>query len=99
MSYRVRFTRAARDDLLRLHGFLRERDPAAANRARQAIRKAVGLLADFPFTCRKAEPENPFLRELLIEFGSSGYVALFEIEDDRNVTILALRHQREVDYH
>jgi hypothetical protein len=26
-------------------------------------------------------------------------VALFEIEDPRTVTILAVRHQREEDYH
>ena len=28
---------------------------------------------------------------------ASGYVALFEIEDSRTVTILAVRHQREDD--
>jgi len=31
-------------------------------------------------------------------FGSAGYVALFEIEDQTTVTILAIRHQREEDY-
>jgi plasmid stabilization system protein ParE len=34
----------------------------------------------------------------LISFGKSGYVALFEIEDNRTITILAIRHQREDDY-
>ena len=42
---------------------------------------------------------NPFLRELVISFGASGYVALFEIENDTVVTVLAVRHQRENDYH
>src|SRR6185437_15214503 len=46
----------------------------------------------FPFTCHKVDPENPFLRELLVSYGMSGYVALNEIEEDRNVTILATRH-------
>ncbi len=32
-------------------------------------------------------------------FGAAGYVALFEIEDNETVTILAIRHQREEDYH
>jgi len=41
----------------------------------------------------------PFLRELIIPFGASGYVALFEIAEDQTVTILAVRHQRESDYH
>jgi mRNA-degrading endonuclease RelE of RelBE toxin-antitoxin system len=39
------------------------------------------------------------LRELLISFGSAGYVALFEIDDAETVTVLAVRHQRESDYH
>jgi plasmid stabilization system protein ParE len=56
-------------------------------------------LGDFPFSCRKAPPENPFLRELIIPFGSAGYVLLFEIGDAESVTILAVRHQREDDYH
>lgn len=99
MSYRVRYTRAAREDLRRLYGFLLEKDLEAARRARDAILKAMDFLQDFPFTCRKADPANPFLRELVIPFGSSGYVALFEIEDSSTVTILAIRHQREEDYH
>ena len=71
----------------------------AAGRARDAIGKGIELLRDFPFTCRKAVPDNPFLRELVIPFGAAGYVALFEIEDHQTVTILAVRHQREDDYH
>ena len=99
MSYRVRFTKAARDDLVRLYEFQLEHDLGAAQRALDAIGKSMELLQDFPFTCRKAVADNPFLRELLISFGAAGYVALFEIEDGRTVTILAIRHQREDDYH
>ncbi len=99
MSYNVRYTKAAREDLRRLYGFLLERDLQAARRAREAIGKSVDFLRDFPFTCRKAVPDNPFLRELVIPFGAGGYVALFEIEDSETVTILAVRHQREDDYH
>lgn len=98
MTYRVRYTKAAREDLRRLFAFLIEQDIAAARRARDAIVKAAGFLQDFTFSCRKADADNPFLRELLIPFGSGGYVALFEIEDQTTVTILAVRHQREDDY-
>jgi mRNA-degrading endonuclease RelE of RelBE toxin-antitoxin system len=35
---------------------------------------------------------------MVLSFGAGGYVALFEIEDERTVTILAVRHQREEDY-
>jgi plasmid stabilization system protein ParE len=99
VTYRVRYTRAARDDLLRLYEFLLENDLAAARNALEAIRKSINLLQDFPFTCRKASPDNPFLREMVIPYGAGGYVALFEIEAARTVTILAVRHQREEDYH
>ena len=98
MTDRVRYTKAAREDLRRLFAFLIEQDIAAARRARDAIVKAAGFLQDFPFACRKADADNPFLRELLIPFSSGGYVALFEIEDQTTVTILAVRHQREDDY-
>lgn len=96
--YGVRFTREAELDLLRLYDFLLEKDVAAAGRALQAIERAVGLLRFSPFSCRKAARQTPFLRELVIPFGSAGYVALFEIEAPRTVTILAVRHQREEDY-
>lgn len=36
-------------------------------------------------------------RELPIDFGDSGYVALYRYEVDL-VTVLSLRHQKEVGY-
>jgi plasmid stabilization system protein ParE len=100
MAYKVRFTAEARADLDRLYDFLLDKDVNAAERALDAIERALALLAWSPFSCRKALLQNnPRWRELLIPFGHSGYVALFEIEDDVTVTIAAVRHQREEDYH
>ena len=99
MSFKVRYTRGARDDLNRLFRFLLEKDIQAARRAREAIATATELLRECPFSCRKASPDNPFLRELIIPFGGAGYVALFEIDGPETVTILAVRHQREDDYY
>jgi plasmid stabilization system protein ParE len=100
MTYRVRLTDEAREDILRLYSFLARHDIQIADRARHAIEKGFKLLQTFPFTCRKASPDaSPFLRELLIPFGAAGYVALFEIENESTVTILAVRHQRESDYY
>ena len=100
MTYEVRLTAEAVEDLDRLHEFLLERDADAAERALGAIERAFALLAYSPFSCRKALLQiNPRWRELLIPFGHSGYVALFEIDDDRTVTVTAVRHQREEDYH
>jgi len=98
VSYTVRFTPAAAKDLQRLFDFLAERDLKAAKRARSAIAKGIDFLGTFPFSCRKASPAHPLLRELIISFGANGYVALFEIEDSQTVTILAVRHQREEDF-
>ena len=97
MSFQVRYTEGARDDLLRLYRFLLETDLEAAKRANASIHKGMELLKDFPFSCRKVSADNSFLRELIIPFGSGGYVALFEIEKNDMVTILAIRHQREDD--
>ena len=102
MSYRVRFTPVALDDLERLYDFALQRDDGdwtIAERALAAIRNGIVLLETSPFSCRKAQPGSGLLRELLITFGASGYVALFEIDDAKTVTVLAVRHQREDDYH
>jgi plasmid stabilization system protein ParE len=103
VSFVVRYSAAARDDLARLYEHLLDRATTIAelDLAEQAlgtITGAVESLRRSPFICRKAG-DDPFLRELLIPFGRSGYVALFEIEDAATVTILAVRHQLEDDYH
>jgi plasmid stabilization system protein ParE len=103
LSFKVRFTEAAADDLRRLYDYVAERcktteDIDDASRAIDAIVQGVESLARSPFIYRKAG-RSPFLRELLIPFGNSGYVALFEIEDAKTVSILAVRHQLEDDYH
>lgn len=96
--FTVRFTEEAEADLERLYEFLVVKDVHAAERALEAIREAIRLLRFSPYSCRKASPDNPGLRELLIPFGNAGYVVLFDIEPPRTVTILAARHQREDDY-
>ena len=98
MSFHLRFTLEAKSDLERLYGFLAEQDLVAAERALDVIDRAWTILEEFPFSCRKAEDSNPFVREIVIPFGSAGYVALFEIENQQTVTVLAVRHQREDDY-
>ncbi|MDP1648339.1 MAG: type II toxin-antitoxin system RelE/ParE family toxin [Rubrivivax sp.] len=105
MSFRVRLTRDAGADLDRLFDFVLEREPARdggdltlPEQAIAALRAGIATLKTSPFTCRKAG-QSPFLRELIIPFGRSGYVALFEIEDESNVAVVAVRHQLEDDYH
>lgn len=102
--FEVRYADAARDDLLRLFDFLLERaqtaeDFDAAQLAVEVITQTVGRsLSQTPFVYRKAGA-SPFLRELLIPFRRAGCVALYEIDNAVNVTVLAVRHQVEDDYH
>jgi plasmid stabilization system protein ParE len=99
MAYRLRISADAQADLERLFAFLVEHDIDAALRARAAIERAYAQLQEFPFAYRKSgQGEDPFLRELLVPFGSAGYVILFEIGRDVMVTVAAVRHQREDDY-
>ena len=105
MSFKVRLTHDAEADLDRLFDLVLERELARdggdltlPEQAMGALRAGIATLRTSPFTCRKAG-QSPFLRELIIPFGRSGYVALFEIEDESNVTVVAVRHQLEDDYH
>ena len=103
MSFVVRYSASARDDLKRLYEYLLDQATTALDRdlAERALGQVIGSvdsLGRSPFIYRKAG-SSPFLRELLIPFGNSGFVALLEIEDASTVTILAVRHQLEDDYH
>jgi plasmid stabilization system protein ParE len=105
VSFKVRLTREAEADIDRLFDFVLERelardagDLSLPEQALASLRAGIATLKTSPFTCRKAG-QSPFLRELIIPFGRSGYVALFEIEDASNVVVVAVRHQREDDYH
>ena len=103
-KFEVRYTEAAREDLLGLFDFRLDRaktidDFDAAQAAITAIRMAVdGHLSKTPFIYRKVGA-SPFLRELIIPFQSAGYVALYEIVDGGLVNVVAVRNQLEDDYY
>ena len=84
-------------DVQRLYRFLAERNTDAAKRAVKAIRAGVKVLALQPGIGRPVEDMEPEFREWLIDFGDSGYVALYRY-DGETAVILAVRHQQEVDY-
>ena len=92
----VVYSKRALDHIERAFAFLREKNPDAAQSAVTAIQSAVNNLAAHPLIGRRVEGE---LRELIISYGQSGYVALyrFVIASDE-VRILAIRHQREVGF-
>lgn len=101
--YSLIISTEAYDDLYRLQDFwIKLAGADLAERALNTIIKAFDLLQTFPHSCRKAHSQELQMPcgELIIPFGSSGYLALFTIfEETQEVVILAVRHQRESDYH
>lgn len=91
-------TEGAVQGLERCRRFLAVKSPDAARRAGQAIERQFLLLETVPDLGRPL-PEMLELRELVIAFGDSGYVALYRHEPAADaVYILAFRHQKEVGY-
>lgn len=92
----VVYSRRALDDLEKLCRFLVDEGPEAAADAAAAIQSAVDMLAEHPLVGRRVTRE---LRELVISFGRTGYVALYRfVAHQAEVRVLGIRHQRELDY-
>lgn len=94
---RLIWTPNALADVQRLYRWLSPKDADAAKRAVATIRAGVKILAQSPRIGRPVEDMDPEYREKLIEFGNSGYVALYRL-DGETVAILAIRHQKEAAY-
>lgn len=99
MTFELKYTQTFYEDLDRLSDFLIERNPDLVERAISAIQKALTIVEDFPLMARRASADDPLLRELVVPFGSAGYVILFKAMNESTVIVLAIRHQREEDYH
>ena len=93
----VRWSAPALLDLVRLRDFLDERNPDAAIRAVRAIRQGVGALGGTPQMGRPVQDLPPEMREWVIPFGASAYLARYRF-DGREVVVLALRHGREAGF-
>lgn len=89
---------SAAADVQRLYRFLRPKNPDAARRAIQAIRGGVKVLTLQAHIGRPVEDMPDEYREWLIDFGDSGYVARYHLDLRGNVTILAVRHQKELGF-
>ena len=104
MTFKVEFTPEADADLDRLFDFILERAETVeeALRAYDAIAVirtvADSHLSTTPYSYRKVG-QRPTLRELIVPFGSTGYVLCFDIRTPELVLVIGARHQREEDYH
>ena len=104
MSYAVEFTQSAEDDLVRLYDFELDRAEtleqlAVADEALKVIRQAaLSHLSTTPYSYRKVGARST-LRELIIPFGTTGYILRFDIRSPELVLVIGARHQREEDFH
>lgn len=95
---RVIITEGAVQGLERCRHFLAEKNPKATKHAGQAIERQSALLETEPAIGRPLD-DLPELRELIIPFGDTGYIALYRYEADvDSIYVLAFRHQREAGY-
>ncbi len=89
------YSRRALADVARVFEFLAE-DPERAEEALAVIAEAISVLERHPFIGRRAEYG---LRELVISFGPTGYIALYRhLPEHDAVLVLTLRHQLESGY-
>lgn len=103
MTFKVEFTPEADADLDRLFDFLLEsaqtvEEAMRAYEAVEVIRAAADShLSTTPYSYRKVG-QRPTLRELIVPFGSTGYVLRFDIRTPELVLVIGARHQREEDF-
>jgi plasmid stabilization system protein ParE len=83
-------------DLQRLRDFILPHNTDASRRAVKVIRTAVTALASTPHIGKPVE-DMPDYRDLVIPFGSAGYLLRYRIQADA-IYIVALRHCREAGY-
>lgn len=92
MKRRVELRPAADRDLDRLAAFLIPMSDRAARARSKRIREKLRSLADAPFKGR--EGPEPNMRELVMRFGSSTYLARYLVTDDA-IIILRIWHGLE----
>jgi plasmid stabilization system protein ParE len=94
---RANWSAPALADLSRLRDFLFAKNPRAATEAITAIREAVQFLEQFPAAGRLVFTDDPHVREWIVPFSNAGYVLRYGTDGDR-VTVLRVRHMREVGF-
>jgi plasmid stabilization system protein ParE len=89
------YTAAFIDDFERLHTFLNEKNPIAAQKLAALLEEKLELLATIP----KAFTFFGDFRLYMLEFGSSGYAILYDYaEDVDTIIMLRMKHQKEAGF-
>ncbi|WP_428663266.1 type II toxin-antitoxin system RelE/ParE family toxin [Reyranella sp.] len=89
MAYRVRYLPKAVQQLDAILSYLAARNPGAARRVGEAIRRGVERIAHFPSSSRPSEV--PGVRELPIV--RYPYIVFYAVDDHaREIQVLRVRH-------
>jgi|SRR5208282_3432278 plasmid stabilization system protein ParE len=83
-------------DLQRLREFILPQNKVAAQRAVRIIKGTVTLLESNPLIGKPVEDLIGY-RDIIIPFGSSGYVLRYRIQQD-TIFIVALKHGKEAGF-
>jgi len=90
----VKYSAQAVADLQRLHDFLATQDKDVAKRSVAVIRDALKKIAVMPERFRPVQGRM-YMREAIIDFGSSGYIARFRHLPSGDIVIARIKHQKE----
>ena len=90
---RLRWLPEAKQDVERLHAFLKEHNPQAASRAARCILDGASTLSKYPEIGRPMDDELR-RREFSLPFGAGAYVLRYRLHDD-TIVILRVWHSRE----
>jgi plasmid stabilization system protein ParE len=93
---KIEWLPGAVSDLQRLREFILPHNADAARRAVSVIKRAVSMLHTNSFIGKPVE-DIPDFRDIIIPFGSSGYVLRYRIEID-TVLIVAVKHGKEAGF-
>ena len=96
MPYEVTWLPQAAKDIERLRGFLKSKNPVAAQRAAKRILEGAKILQDNPSAGVPVEELIDY-RELILTFGSGEYIIRYRLDKDI-VIIVRVRHSRENNF-
>jgi len=88
------YTEQSQKDLARFYKFLSKKDKSVALRAITTIRAAIKEIKKMPEGYRPVD-DLQHHRELVIDFGASGYVARYRYEKGGEIYIVRIKHQLE----
>jgi len=93
MSKNLIWLPGAIEDIVRLRGFIAQKNPKAAQRAASKIKEAAKIILHNPLAGRPVDDLAGF-REFVINFGAGSYVLRYNM-NGQSIVIVNVWHNRE----